>query len=90
MHLIRPYSSAGDFIFGATYSDVVSLLGEPRLKEKSRLGETVVRYDGFGATISTQGVVEAYFLPEINVWVSGIQVFHNPSSACISSGDISA
>lgn len=42
---------------------------------KNRLDETIVRYDGFGATISSRGVAEVYFLPEADVSLCGIDVF---------------
>lgn len=80
MNVINPYISAGRLNFGATYDDVVSDLGEPRSEEKSRLGETVVRYDRFGATISSHGVVEVYFLPGANVSMLGIDVFNDPKA----------
>tara|TARA_R110000824_G_scaffold112460_2_gene261658 strand:+ start:838 stop:1293 length:456 start_codon:yes stop_codon:yes gene_type:complete len=80
MNMIEPYVSAGSFSFGATYEYVVSDLGEPWSKEKNRLGETVVRYDGFGATISSHGVVEAYFLPETEVSLQGVDVFGDPKA----------
>ncbi len=80
MNVIEPYASAGSFRFGATYEDVVSDFGAPRSQEKSRLGETIVRYDGCGATISSHGLVEAYFLPEADVSILGIDVFKEPKA----------
>ena len=77
MIVIEPYVSAGGLKFGATYDDVVSALGEPRSEEKSRLGEVVVRYDGMGASISSRGVVEVYFLPDAYVSILGIDVFND-------------
>lgn len=90
MNVIESYVSAGGFEFGASYDEVVTALGEPHSTEKSRLGETVVRYDGCGATISSRGVVEAYFLPEADVSLSGIDVFGDAAafrSLCALDGD---
>ncbi|QNN46313.1 hypothetical protein H9L17_14260 [Thermomonas brevis] len=80
MNVIEPYVSAGSIKFGATYDEIVSDLGEPRSQEKSRLGETVVRYDGFGATVSSYGVAEVYFLPDANVSILGIDLFNDPKA----------
>ncbi len=90
MNVIEPYVSAGSFNFGACYNEVVTVLGEPHSTEKNRLGETIVRYDGYGATISSRGVVEAYFLPGTDVSLSGINVFHDASAfrgLCALDGD---
>ncbi|MDH4746830.1 hypothetical protein OMP43_22630 [Sphingomonas sp. CBMAI 2297] len=90
MDVIEPYTSAGGFKFGASYNEVVSALGEPCSTERSRLGETIVRYDGFGATISSRGVVEVYFLPGVDVSLLGFDVFGDAAafgSLCILDGD---
>ncbi|WP_156356292.1 hypothetical protein [Sphingomonas sp. Leaf22] len=90
MNVIEPYVSAGSFKFGASYDEVVAALGAPRSTEKNRLSETVVRYDGCGATISSRGVVEAYFLPETDVSLSGVDVFGEAAafrSLCALDGD---
>jgi hypothetical protein len=75
MNLIEPYVSVGSIKFGASYDEVVATLGEPRSVERNRLGETIIRYDRFGATISSHGVVEVYFLPDTDVLLAGIDVF---------------
>jgi len=74
---IESYASAGPLKFGMGYDDVKSSLGEPLSQEKSRLGDTIVRYDGFGATVADTGVVEAYFLPTTEVSVSGVEVYED-------------
>jgi hypothetical protein len=60
MFVIEPYVSAGPFEFGMIYDDVRAALGAPSLEEKSLLGDVILRYDGFGATIAKAGVVEVY------------------------------
>ncbi len=75
MFVIEPYVSAGPLKFGMSYDDVKSSLGEPKSLEKNRLGDTVARYDGFGATIAAAGVVEVYFLPTAAVSLSGIDLY---------------
>lgn len=90
MNVIEPYVSAGSFKFGASYDEIVAELGQPRSTEKDRSGETIVRYDGFGATISSSGVVEVYFLPDADVSLLGIDVFGDPAafkSLCALDGD---
>jgi hypothetical protein len=59
---------------------VESALGPPTSHEKSRLGDTILRYDGFGATISKSGVVEVYFLPATDVSVFGVEVYSDKQS----------
>jgi hypothetical protein len=80
MNVIEPYVSAGRFKFGASYSDIISDLGEPWLKQKNRLGEMIIRYEEFSATISSYGVVEVSFLPEVNVCILGINAFGDPEA----------
>jgi len=90
LSVIEPYVSAGSFKFGASYDEIVAVLGEPRSTEKDGSGEMIVRYDGFGATISSHGVVEVYFLPDADVWLSGIDIFGDPGafqSVCALDGD---
>lgn len=90
MNVIEPYVSAGSFKFGASYDEIVEVLGQPRSTEKNRLGETIVRYDESGATISSSGVIEVYFLPDADVWLSGIDVFGDPEAfqiLCALDGD---
>lgn len=80
MNMIESYVSAGSFKFGDTYDEVVAVLGEPCLTEKRRPAETIVGYDKFGATISSKGVVEVYFLPGIDVSLHGVDVFRDPGA----------
>ena len=75
MYAIDPYVSAGPLRFGEGYHEVKSDLGEPISENKSRLGDMILRYDGFGATIAKVGVVEAYFLPTTGVCISGVDVY---------------
>jgi hypothetical protein len=75
MFVIESYVSAGPLEFGMGYEEVKSTLGEPVSQEKSRLGDMILRYDGFGATVADGGVVEAYFLPGTEVSVSSVEVY---------------
>tara|TARA_R110000787_G_scaffold14348_3_gene44253 strand:- start:277 stop:615 length:339 start_codon:yes stop_codon:yes gene_type:complete len=51
------------------------------VSQQSKKGdETVVRYEGIRATISSRGVLEVSFLPEVNVSLLGIDVFGNPEA----------
>jgi hypothetical protein len=90
MQVIEPYVSAGPLRFGATYSDVISSLGEPWFEQKNQLGETIIRYVGLSATVSSHGVVEVSFLPEVNVSILGINAFDEPEAfrnLCALDGD---
>lgn len=80
MNVIDSYVSAGRFHFGVEPDDLVSVLGKPVRKDKNRLGETIVRYEGFGVTIAARGVVEVYFLPISSVSICGIDVFSDPQA----------
>lgn len=75
MFPIKSYISAGPISFGMEADEVVSALGAPVSQEITRSGDTILRYNGFGITVSKMGVVELYFLPTEDVSVYGIDIY---------------
>jgi hypothetical protein len=75
MFVIESYVSAGPLKFGMSHAELIATIGEPAVQEKSRLGDVIARYDGFGATISAAGVVEVYFLPTTDVTLSSVEIY---------------
>ena len=78
MFEVTPNVSIGPLSFGMEYDEVKSILGIPVSEEENRFGEKVMRYDGFGVTVSDAGVVEAYFLPDTEVTISHIEIYKDP------------
>lgn len=86
----EPYKSAGPLKFGMNSDEVRAALGEPKLSNKNRRGETVLRYDGIHVTLSDEGVVEVEFLPETVPSLTGVNILSDRRSLgalCVLDGD---